>query len=77
MANWSFRAREWLADRTNAQYPRLRPIQPAAPVRNFTFSEFVIAMKGLALASVCLLVAIPLLALCGALVYALFVGIRG
>lgn len=48
-----------------------------APVRNFTFSEFVIVMKGLALASVCLLVAIPLLFLCGVLVYAIFVGLRG
>jgi hypothetical protein len=77
MANWSFRAREWFADRTNAQYPRLRPIRPSAPVRDFKFSEFVIVIKGLALAAVCLLVAIPLLFLCVMLVYAIFVGLRG
>lgn len=77
MANWSFKAREWIADKTGAQYPRFRPIAPAASVRSLTFSEFAIAFKGLALASVCLLVAIPLLLLCGMLVYAMFVGLFG
>jgi hypothetical protein len=70
--------REWLADRSGLQYPRprLRPIT-VAPVPEFRFSDFVIAMKALALASVCLLVAIPLLGLCGLLIYAMFVGLRG
>ena len=72
--------REWLADRTRLQYPRLHPVRPirtAQPVRALTFPEFVIAMKGLGLAAVCLLVGILLLGLCGTLVYAIFVGVIG
>ncbi|MBN3757228.1 hypothetical protein G3N95_30100 [Paraburkholderia sp. Tr-20389] len=56
--------REWLADHSGAQYPKpkLRPVLKPTP--EFRFSDFVIAMKGLTLAAVCLLVAIPLLGLC-------------
>jgi len=71
------RLREWIADRSTAQYPkpRLRPVV-VEPIREFRFSDFVIVMKSLMLASVCFLVAIPLLGLCVLLVYALFVAIR-
>lgn len=47
----------------------MRPVV-VEPIREFKFSDFVIVMKSLALASVCLMVAIPLLALCGLLIYA-------
>jgi hypothetical protein len=75
MARWSFKAREWLADRTSLQYPRVRPVYPAQQVREFRFSDFVIAMKGLALAAVCLIFGIALLFLCCMMVYAIFVGL--
>lgn len=68
--------REWLADRSGFQYPRPR-LRPAViePVHEFRFSDFVIVVKSLTLAGVCLLIAIPMLALCGLLIYALFVGL--
>jgi len=76
MSRLTLHVREWLADRSMLQYPRprVRPVTiKAAP--EFRFSDFVIAMQALGLASVCLLVAIPLLALCGLMVYALFVAL--
>lgn len=71
-----FRLREWLADRSGLQYPRprLRPVI-VEPIREFRFADFVIVMKSLALAAVCLLVAIPLVWLCVLLIYAFFVAI--
>jgi len=88
MSRLTLRFREWLADRSGLQYPRPRleldgkvqfetrlNRQGVTPVPAFRFSDFVIAMKALALATVCLLVAIPLLALCGLLVYAFLVAI--
>ncbi|MBB3258224.1 hypothetical protein F4827_003092 [Paraburkholderia bannensis] len=77
MAKWAFRAKEWLADRTGLQYPKLRVIQPVKPAVQFKFKDFVIGMQALALASVCLVTGILLLFVCGMLVYAIFVGLRG
>lgn len=76
MSRLILRFRERLADQSGLQYPRprLKPVT-VEPVREFRFSDFVIAMKALALATVCLLVAIPLLMLCGLLLYAFFVAI--
>jgi len=77
MGKGFLRLREWIADRSGTQYPkpRLRPVV-VEPIREFRFSDFVIVMKSLMLASVCLLVAIPLLGLCVLLVYAFIVAIR-
>lgn len=50
--------------------PCLRPVM-IEPVSDLRFPDFVIVMKALALATVCLLVAIPLLVLCGLLLYSL------
>lgn len=71
------RFREWAADHSSLQYPkpRLRPVV-VEPIREFRFSDFMIVMKSLLLASVCFLVAIPLMALAGLLIYTLFVLIR-
>ncbi|KVW15389.1 hypothetical protein WK91_18300 [Burkholderia cepacia] len=72
-----FRLREWAADHSGLQYPKPR-LRPAVvePIREFRFSDFAIVMKSLMLAAICFLVAIPLLYLCGLLIYTFFVLIR-
>ena len=78
------RFRKRFADRSELRHsrPRVKPNgkvqfetrlnrQAVAPIAEFSFSDFVITMKALALATVCLLVAFPLLILCGLMLYSL------
>jgi hypothetical protein len=78
MGKGFLRLREWVADRSSSQYPkpRLRPFV-VEPIREFGFADFFIVVKSLMLASVCLLLAIPLIGLCVLLIYTFFVVIRG
>jgi uncharacterized membrane protein len=67
------RFREWLADHSSAQYPRPQVIVDPRhrQAESFTFAHFVLTVKALALAALCLLIGIPLLILSGGILIAL------
>jgi hypothetical protein len=66
MSRLMLRVHEWLADHSSLQYPPMRAAV-VEPIHRLHFADFVMVMQTLALATFCLLVAIPLLVLCALL----------
>ena len=67
MSRLMLRVHEWLADHSSLQYPPRMGPGVVEPIHKLHFPDFVIVMQTLALATCCLLVAVPLLVLCGLL----------